>query len=147
MVSRGRCFLMSFFKDFVQFILPFDGIISFLIMSDCGNSTITRNKWGTKFEFRNFIHMIYIKNWSRLISVSITTVTLVYRATLCFCTGSCAASGAAAGRRFLLTPQLLNNFFDFFDFWQDCWPWPRDYLIRFSSIFVVTLTLNCQGQI
>ena len=31
---------------------------------------------------------------------------------------------------------------DFFQFWHDCWPWPIDYLIRFWSIFVVTLTLN-----
>ena len=36
---------------------------------------------------------------------------------------------------------------DFFQFWHDCWPWPIDYLIRFWSIFVVTLTLNFQGQI
>ena len=31
-------------------------------------------------------------------------------------------------------------------FWQDWWPWPIDYLIRFWSIFVVTLTLTFQGQ-
>ena len=37
-------------------------------------------------------------------------------------------------------------FLDFFYFWHDCWPWPVDYLIRFWSIFVVSLTLNFQGQ-
>ena len=42
---------------------------------------------------------------------------------------------------------LLNNFFDFFHLWQNCWPWPIDYLIRFWSIFVVTLTFNFEGQI
>ena len=36
---------------------------------------------------------------------------------------------------------------DFFHFWYNCWPWPIDYLIRFWSIFIVTLTLNFQGQI
>ena len=41
----------------------------------------------------------------------------------------------------------LDNFLDFFHFWHDCWPWPTDYLIRFWSIFVVTLTFNFQGQI
>ena len=30
---------------------------------------------------------------------------------------------------------------------QYCWPLPIDYLIRFWSIFVITLTLNFQGQI
>ena len=30
---------------------------------------------------------------------------------------------------------------------HDYWPWPIDYVIRFWSIFVVTLTLNFQGQI
>ena len=46
-----------------------------------------------------------------------------------------------------LTHWLLNNFFDFFHFWHDCWPWHINYLIRFWSIFVVTLTLKFQGQI
>ena len=33
-----------------------------------------------------------------------------------------------------------DNFWTtFFHFWHDCWPWPVDYLIRFWSIFVVTL--------
>ena len=36
----------------------------------------------------------------------------------------------------------MNNFLDFFHFWHDCWPWPIDYLIRFWSIFVVTLTFH-----
>ena len=67
--------------------------------------------------------------------------------TLCFCTSSHAVAGAAAGRRFLFTQKFLNNFLDFFHFWHDCWPWPIDYLVRFWSIFVVTLTLNFQGQI
>ena len=43
--------------------------------------------------------------------------------------------------------KLFNSFSDFFHFWHDCWPWPIDYLIRFWSIFVVTLSLNCEGQI
>ena len=34
-----------------------------------------------------------------------------------------------------------------FFFLHDFWPWPIDYLIRFWSIFVVTLTLNFEGQI
>ena len=62
--------------------------------------------------------------------------------TLCFCTGSYAG---AAGRRLLFTRLLLNNFSNFFHFRHDCWP--IDYLIRFWSIFIVTLTLNFQGQI
>ena len=53
----------------------------------------------------------------------------------------------ATGRRFLIMRSLLNNFSDFFHFWQDCWPWPSDYVIRFWSFFVVTLTLNFQRQI
>ena len=70
--------------------------------------------------------------------------------TLCFCTGSYAATAtaaAAAGRRFLSSRSLLNNFLDFFHFWHDCWPWPIDLLIRSWAIFVVTLTLNIQCQI
>ena len=63
--------------------------------------------------------------------------------TLCFCTGSYAA----AGRRFLFSQLLLNNFLDFFHFWYDCWARTVDYLIRFWSIFVVTLTLIFQGKI
>ena len=51
------------------------------------------------------------------------------------------------GRRLLFKQQLLNNFLDFFHFWHDCWPWPIDYLISFWLIFIVTLTLNFQGQI
>ena len=35
---------------------------------------------------------------------------------------------------------------DFFHFWHDCWPWPIDYLIKLWSIFVVTLSLNFQGE-
>ena len=35
----------------------------------------------------------------------------------------------------------------FLSFWHDCWPWPIGYLIRFWSIFGMTLTLNFQGQI
>ena len=67
-----------------------------------------------------------------------------------FCTGShaaAAAAAAAAGRRYLFTRYILNNFLDFFHFLHDCWPWPIDYLIRFWSIFVVTLTFSFQGQI
>ena len=76
--------------------------------------------------------------------------------TSCSCTGSYAvaaataartAGNAAAGRRLLSARWILNNFLDFFHFWHNCWPWPIDYLIRFWSIFVVTLTLNFQGQI
>ena len=39
-----------------------------------------------------------------------------------------------------------TTFFISFIFWYDCWPWPIEYLIRFWSIFVVTLTLDLQGQ-
>ena len=42
---------------------------------------------------------------------------------------------------------LLIKFLDFFHFWMDWWAWPTDYLIRFWSTFVLTLTLNFQGQI
>ena len=73
--------------------------------------------------------------------------TVIPGVILCFCTGSHAAAGAAAGRRFLFTRYILNNFFNFFHFLHDCWPWPIDYLIRFWSIFVVTLTFSFQGQI
>ena len=38
-------------------------------------------------------------------------------------------------------------FLDFCHFWHDCWSGPIDYLIRFWSIFVLTLNLNFQGQI
>ena len=58
-----------------------------------------------------------------------------------------AAAGAAAGRRFLFTRCILNNFLDFYHFFARCWPWPIDYLIRFWSIFVVTLTFSFQCQI
>ena len=40
-----------------------------------------------------------------------------------------------------------NNFLDFFHLWQDWWIWPVDYMVRFWSIFAVTLILNFQGQI
>ena len=41
-------------------------------------------------------------------------------------------------------PQMWPSGLTFFN---DCWPWPIDYLIRFWSILVVTLTLNFQSQI
>ena len=41
----------------------------------------------------------------------------------------------------------LEQLFGFLSFLHDCWPWPIDYLIRFWSIFVVTLTFSFQGQI
>ena len=50
-------------------------------------------------------------------------------------------------------PQILvhaitfEQLFRFLSFFDDCWPWHIDYLIRFWSILVVTLTLNFQGQI
>ena len=44
-------------------------------------------------------------------------------------------------------PITFEQLFGFLSFWHDCWPWPIDYLIRFWSIFVVTITLNFQGQI
>ena len=50
-------------------------------------------------------------------------------------------------------PQILvhaitfEQLLDFFHFWHDCRPWSINCLIRFWSIFVVTLTLNFQGQI
>ena len=37
--------------------------------------------------------------------------------------------------------------FGFLLFWHDYWPWPIDYLIWCWLIFVVTLTLDFQGQI
>ena len=43
-----------------------------------------------------------------------------------------------------------NNFgktSDLFNLWQDLWPWPIGYLIRFWSILNGTLTLNFQGQL
>ena len=46
-----------------------------------------------------------------------------------------------------ITFEQLFSFLSFLSFWHDCWPWPMDYLIRFWSILVVTLTLNFQGQI
>ena len=54
---------------------------------------------------------------------------------------------SAAAAEWLFTRSLLNNFSDFFYFWQDWWTWPINYLIRFWSIFVVILTLNFQGKI
>ena len=56
-------------------------------------------------------------------------------------------------RRRRRRPQILvhaitfEQLLDFFYFWHDCWPWPVDYLTRFWSIFVVTLTKIFQGQI
>ena len=56
-------------------------------------------------------------------------------------------------RRRRRRPQILvhaltfEQLVGFFHFWHDCWSWPIDYLIRFWSIFVVTLTLNFEGQI
>ena len=48
----------------------------------------------------------------------------------------------------LSTRWLFEQLFGFLSFfWHSCWPWPIDYLIRFWSIFLVTLTLNFQGQI
>ena len=41
----------------------------------------------------------------------------------------------------------FEQLFRFLSFWHAYWPCPIDDLIRFSSIFVVTLTLNIQGQI
>ena len=41
----------------------------------------------------------------------------------------------------------FEQHFGFLSIWHDCWPWPIDYLIRFWSIFIVTLTLNFEGQI
>ena len=35
----------------------------------------------------------------------------------------------------------------FLSFWYDWWTWPIEYLIRFWSFFVVTLTLIFHGQI
>ena len=41
----------------------------------------------------------------------------------------------------------FEQLFRFLSFFDDYWPWPIDYLIRFWSILVLTLTLNFQGQI
>ena len=41
----------------------------------------------------------------------------------------------------------FEQLFGFLSFRHNCWPWSMDYLIRFWSIFVLTLTLNFQGQI
>ena len=67
--------------------------------------------------------------------------------TLCFCTGSYAAASGGAGRRFCSCDNFWTTFWLSFNFWHDCWPWPINYLITFWLIFVVTLTLNFQGQI
>ena len=48
---------------------------------------------------------------------------------------------------FIRRLRLRRQLFGFLSFWHDCWPWPVDYLIRFWSIFVVTLTYIFQGQI
>ena len=42
---------------------------------------------------------------------------------------------------------FIDNFTDFFSFWQNWWPWSIDYLTRFWSIFIVTMTPNFIGQI
>ena len=47
----------------------------------------------------------------------------------------------------LFTWKLPNNSSNFFRFWYGWWPWPIDYLIRFCSIWVVTLILNFEDQI
>ena len=50
-------------------------------------------------------------------------------------------------------PQILvhaitfEELFGFLPFWQNCGPWPIVDLIRFWSIFVMTLSLNFPGQI
>ena len=41
----------------------------------------------------------------------------------------------------------FEQLFGFLTFWHNCLPWPINDLIWFWSIFVVTLTLNFQGQI
>ena len=41
----------------------------------------------------------------------------------------------------------MNNFWDFFHLWHNCWPSPVHYLITFWAIFVMTLTWIFQGQI
>ena len=41
----------------------------------------------------------------------------------------------------------FEQLFGFLSFFANCWFWPIDYLIWVWSIFVVTLTLNFQGQI
>ena len=81
---------------------------------------------------------------SRLPSYEVIKPSGIPGAILCFCTGSYAA---AAGRRYLFTRITLEQLFRFLSFWHDCWPWPIDYLIRFWSIFVVTLTMNFQDQL
>ena len=64
----------------------------------------------------------------------------------CFCTGSAAlplATGFCSSDNFWTTFQIsfiLSSL-------AGLMTWPIDYLIKFWSIFVVTLTLNFQGQI
>ena len=67
--------------------------------------------------------------------------------TLYFCTGSYADVPPTPAADFCSHDNSWTTFGISFLFWHDCWPWPIDYLIRFWSIFVVTLTLNFQGQI
>ena len=43
--------------------------------------------------------------------------------------------------------QPFNNFLDFLYIWHNYWPWPIDYLVKFWSIFVLSLTLNFQSQL
>ena len=74
-----------------------------------------------------------ISDYSNYNNHTISKVTPDYGGmTLCVCT--------AAGCRFLFIRQFFNNFRIFI--WHDYWPWTIDSLIRFWSIFVVTLTLN-----
>ena len=50
--------------------------------------------------------------------------------------------------QFLVHAITFEQLFGFLSyFWHACWPWPIDCLIRFWSIFVMTLTFNFQGQI
>ena len=64
---------------------------------------------------------------------------------LCFCTGSYAGTGTAD---FCSRDNFRTTFrISFIQFDRDWWPWPINYLIRFWSLFVMTVTLNFQGQI
>ena len=65
------------------------------------------------FKCSDFLKMANLKAISSSATLSHPGIP---RVTLCFCTGSYAA----AGRRFLFTRLLLNNFSDFFHFWHNC---------------------------
>ena len=74
--------------------------------------------------------------------------------TLCFCTGSYAATGPAARDAASWRHRRTKTFVHAITFEQLfgllsflCCTWPIDDLIRFWSIIVVTLTYNFQGQI